>query len=187
MPSACQTTPAGRDSTSREAPIFRRLSGSCHLLCFRESTLVVYMTDPAEDPEVQRRFDREKVIFEQDCQEFRSLNGFLWQVPVLVSTLTGGLWFGADKVASGSVVRPALWLLACCVNLVFVAVLWRLRAGPMEALLGRIHAYQGVPRSRGKYTMIWMFTFLLVLSAVVSLLALLHDVGVFKLVARCWT
>jgi hypothetical protein len=145
------------------------------------------MTADKEDPQVQRDFDRKKVIFEQDCQEFRSLNGFLWQVPVLVSTLTGGLWFGADKVATGSVVRPALWLLSCCVNLVFVAVLWRLRAGPMEALLGRIHAYQDVPRSGGKYTMICMFTFLLVLSAVISLVALFYDLGFFKFIARCWT
>ncbi len=142
--------------------------------------------DP-EDPEIQRRFDREKVIFEQDCQEFRSLNGFLWQIPVLVSTLTGGLWFGADKVASGSSVRPALWLLAFFVNVVFVVVLWRLRAGPMEALLDRIHAYQDVPRSRGKYTMISMFTVLLALSAVVSLIALLNEMGVFSYIARCWT
>ncbi len=27
-----------------------------------------------EDPEIQRDFDRKKVIFEQDCQEYRSLN-----------------------------------------------------------------------------------------------------------------
>jgi hypothetical protein len=128
------------------------------------------MTGAEDDTEARRQFDRAKVIFEQDCQEFRSLNGFLWQIPVIVSTLTGGLWFGADKVDSNSLVRPALWLLACVVNVVFVVVLWRLRAGPMENLLNRIHAFQGVPRSRGKYTMIIMFTLLLALSAIVSFL-----------------
>ena len=138
--------------------------------------------------EAKRQFDRAKVIFEQDCQEFRSLNGFLWQIPVMVSTLTGGLWFGADKVAGDSMVRPALWLLAGIVNVVFVVVLWRLRAGPMENLLDRIHAYQGVPRSRGKYTMIWMFTLLLTLSAVVSLLAFVPAAALLgRKVAQCWT
>jgi hypothetical protein len=73
-----------------------------------------------EDPEIQRQFDREKAIFEQDCQDFRSLNGFLWQIPVIVSTLTGGLWFGVDKVAKDSFVRPSLWILAFVVNVVFV-------------------------------------------------------------------
>lgn len=145
------------------------------------------MTADTEDPEIKRRFDREKVIFEQDCQEFRSLNGFLWQIPVMVSTLTGGLWFGVDKVATGSFVRPALWFLAGLVNVVFVVVLWRLRAGPMETVLNRIHAYQSVARSGGKYTMISAFSVLLVLSALISFGALLHELGILKRVARCCT
>ncbi|MEH2470609.1 hypothetical protein V1281_000149 [Nitrobacteraceae bacterium AZCC 2161] len=45
----------------------------------------------------QREFDHQKVIFEQDCQEFRSLNGFLWQVPVIVSSLTGGFGLAQRK------------------------------------------------------------------------------------------
>jgi hypothetical protein len=98
------------------------------------------------------------------------------------------LWFGVDKVGANSFVRPALWLLACAVNLVFVIVLWRLRAGPMENLLDRIHAYQGVPRSGGKYTMISMFTLLLLLSAAVSFVAFLPDVGLlWGRAAQCWT
>ena len=30
-------------------------------------------------------------VYEQLNQDYRSLNGFLWQLPVLVTTLTGGL------------------------------------------------------------------------------------------------
>jgi hypothetical protein len=48
-----------------------------------------------EEAEADRAFEKAKTIFEQDCQEFRSLNGFLWQIPVIVSTLTGGLWLCA--------------------------------------------------------------------------------------------
>ncbi len=55
-------------------------------------------TNDAVEAAAERDFQRKKVIFEQDCQEFRSLNGFLWQIPVIVSTLTGGLWFGAGKI-----------------------------------------------------------------------------------------
>ena len=34
-----------------------------------------------------------KVVYEQLCNDFRSLNGFLWQTPLIFITLTGGLWF----------------------------------------------------------------------------------------------
>jgi hypothetical protein len=93
-----------------------------------------------EEAEAERLFQRQKTVFEQDCQEFRSLNGFLWQIPVIVSTLTGGLWFGAGKI-DDRFLQAALFLLAGCVNLCFVVVLWRLRRGVMEPLLGRITEY----------------------------------------------
>ena len=132
------------------------------------------MVDP--DKQHQRRFDRAKSIFEQDCQEFRSLNGFLWQIPVIVSTLTGGLWFGVTKIGADSIVKPALFFLAGMVNLTFIVVLWRLRKGVMENLLDRIHEYQGRPRAGGRYTMIRMFTVLLAVSSIISFAAFLRDV-----------
>lgn len=127
------------------------------------------MTDTNDTAEAaaEREFQRAKAIFEQDCHEFRSLNGFLWQIPVIVSTLTGGLWFGAGKI-DDRLLQAALFLLAGCTNLCFVVVLWRLRRGVMEPLLGRITDYQGRPRSTGKYTMIVMFSILLLLSFSVS-------------------
>jgi hypothetical protein len=126
------------------------------------------------DAEAERAFEKEKTIFEQDCQEFRSLNGFLWQIPVIVSTLTGGLWFGAAKLTNESaIIQSWLFLLAGVVNLCFVIVLWRLRAGVMEPLLERITAYQGRGRNSRKYLMIWMFTILLVFSSLFSFFAFL--------------
>lgn len=127
-------------------------------------------TDNASEAAAERDFQRAKVIFEQDCQEFRSLNGFLWQIPVIVSTLTGGLWFGAGKI-DDRFLQAALFLLAGSANLSFVVVLWRLRRGVMEPLLGRITEYQGRPRNAGKYAMIIMFSILLTLSCLLSLAA----------------
>lgn len=129
-------------------------------------------TDEVAAAAVERDFQRGKVIFEQDCQEFRSLNGFLWQIPVIVSTLTGGLWFGAGKI-DDRFLQAALFLLAGCANLCFVVVLWRLRRGVMEPLLGRITDYQDRPRNAGKYTMIIMFSMLLVLSFILSVAAVI--------------
>lgn len=127
-------------------------------------------TDDAKEAAAERDFQRAKVIFEQDCQEFRSLNGFLWQIPMIVSTLTGGLWFGAGKI-DDRFLQAALFLLAGCANVCFVVVLWRLRRGVMEPLLGRITEFQGRPRNTGKYTMIIMFSVLLSLSFLLSLAA----------------
>jgi hypothetical protein len=140
------------------------------------------MTDPidatdAEESAIQRQFDRQKCIFEQDCQEFRSLNGFLWQIPVIVSTLTGGLWFGATKVDSNAFIQSSLFLLAALSNLCFIVVLWRLRAWVMEPLLERIAAYQGGSRPSGRYTMIWTFTVLLLFSAGFSFAAFALKAG----------
>jgi len=124
-----------------------------------------------EERDAERTFQRARVIFEQDCQEFRSLNSFLWQIPVLVSTLTGGLWFGASKVTDSFVVQSSLFLLAGVANITFIIVLWRLRKGVMEPLLTHIATYQGRDRNPGKYTMIWSFTALLVASSGLSFLA----------------
>ncbi|MGY4447541.1 hypothetical protein ACVWZR_002201 [Bradyrhizobium sp. i1.3.1] len=69
------------------------------------------------------------------------------------------------------IIQSWLFLLAGVVNLCFVVVLWRLRAGVMEPLLERITAYQGRPRTRGKYLMIWMFTMVLTFSSIFSFFA----------------
>jgi hypothetical protein len=135
------------------------------------------MVDP--EKQLQRQFDHAKTIFEQDCEEFRSLNGFLWQIPVIVSTLTGGLWFGVTKIGDDSIVKPAMFFLAGMVNLTFIVVLWRLRKGVMESLLDRIHEYQGRPRSGGRYTMIRMFTALLAVSSFISFIAFIRELPTF--------
>lgn len=49
------------------------------------------MSDPNE-------FEREKVCYEQNFAQARSLNSQLNQVPALAMTLTGGLWFAAGAI-----------------------------------------------------------------------------------------
>lgn len=124
-----------------------------------------------EEKAREREFQKAKTIFEQDCQEFRSLNGFLWQVPVIVSTLTGGLWFGAAKIPGDVLIQASLFILAGVANLVFIVVLWRLRVKVMEPLLQRITEYQGRSRTSGKYTMIVVFMLLLLSSTLLSFVA----------------
>lgn len=43
----------------------------------------------------QLEFERERVCYEQNFEQARSLNGQMNQIPTVAITLTGGLWFAA--------------------------------------------------------------------------------------------
>jgi hypothetical protein len=58
------------------------------------------------------RFQREKAAFEQTCNSFRSLNQLMWQVPLIATSLTGGLWYGVANGALNKAGRFGLLLLA---------------------------------------------------------------------------
>lgn len=76
---------------------------------------------------VMEEFEREKVCYEQNYLQFRSLNQIMWQVPILAMTLTGGLWFGAAKVNNIPNFQYALLLLAGISNIGLIVVLTRTR------------------------------------------------------------
>ena len=47
---------------------------------------------------MRQHFERDKTAFQENASNLRSLNQFLWQVPTIAITLTGGLWFGVTKI-----------------------------------------------------------------------------------------
>ncbi|MEE9454661.1 MAG: class I SAM-dependent methyltransferase [Paracoccaceae bacterium] len=65
--------------------------------------------------------------YEQNYQQFRSLNQIMWQIPVLAMTLTGGLWFGVSNLQDNPLLTSILLLTACVGNLALVAILYRFR------------------------------------------------------------
>lgn len=69
----------------------------------------------------------EKEAYEQNYQQFRSLNQIMWQIPVLAMTLTGGLWFGVSKIEDNYLLACVLLLTAVVGNLALVIVLYRFR------------------------------------------------------------
>jgi hypothetical protein len=71
-------------------------------------------------------FERDKVVYEQNAQHLRSLNQFLWQVPTIAITLTGGLWYGVTKI-DAFIVREGLLLFAGLANILLVIVVLRIR------------------------------------------------------------
>lgn len=69
----------------------------------------------------------EQSAYEQNYQQFRSLNQIMWQIPVLAMTLTGGLWFGVSKLSDNPLLTSALLLTAVFGNLTLVFILYRFR------------------------------------------------------------
>ena len=86
---------------------------------------------------MDENFEREKVCYEQNFEQFRSLNQIMWQVPIIAMTLTGGIWFGAASVGSMSGFQYLLLVLAAMGNIGLIVVLTRTRfvmEGYLEAI-----------------------------------------------------
>lgn len=123
--------------------------------------------------------DKQQIIYEQNCQDFRQLNNVMWQVPVLAMTLTGGIWFGVSMVQNAPWIQVALWALSVFSNIGFIFVLLRLRKGVMERILKEKRKYEGVEAVKGRYTVIVIFSLVLGLAAGIGVIAV--GVGLFDI------
>lgn len=72
-------------------------------------------------------FERQKLCYEHNCEQFRSLNQIMWQVPVIAMTLTGGLWFGAASLESMPGFKYLLLTFGALANIGLILVLTRVR------------------------------------------------------------
>lgn len=105
-----------------------------------------------------------QVAYEQLCDDFRSLNGFLWQTPLIVMTLTGGLWFA---VASFDLTVPAqarLLQFAAIANVLMIAALIRLRY-VMHCIQNQIRALDGRDKIGLNFFIVGCFSIMLAIAA----------------------
>lgn len=73
-------------------------------------------------------FEREKICYQQNFEQARSLNSQMTRVPVLAMTLTGGLWFAAGITENiHCEIRFALLVFAGLCNLALIATALRIR------------------------------------------------------------
>ena len=111
-----------------------------------------------------------EVVYEQLNGDYRSLNGFLWQIPVLVTTLTGGLWVAAANRGLTDLARSRLLEFAGVADLLVIVALFRLRS-VLVGIQRRIRAMnQGAP-SRVNYVVVLVTSALLAMAGVGSLAA----------------
>lgn len=114
--------------------------------------------------------DRDALIYEQSCLEFRSLNGFFWQIPLIMMTLNGGLWYSVASLDLSVCAQRGILLFGALANLVMVFGLARLRS-VMQDLLTNIHAFQGTRPSGRPRLIQTLFSVLLLAAALGSVLA----------------
>ncbi|WP_420469869.1 hypothetical protein [Brevundimonas sp. FT23042] len=105
----------------------------------------------------------EEKIYTEHCAEFRALNIIFWQIPVIVTTLNGGLWFALASLDLTVWGQRMILGFAVVVNIAFFVALVRLRA-IMERLLERIRRFEGRGRERGAYTVLTLFGLLMAIA-----------------------
>jgi hypothetical protein len=120
--------------------------------------------------DVEHNRPDQKVIYEQRCDDFRSLNTFLWQSPLIIMTLTGGLWFAVASFDISNTARSMLLVFAGIANILMIIALYRLRA-VMESVLDDIRDYDRKVPIGGSYTIVRCFCALLLCAAGGSLYA----------------
>ena len=110
---------------------------------------------------VEQDFEREKLCYQQNCEQFRALNVQMNRIPTFAVTLTGGLWFGAalheDYLDPNlvSTARALLLLLASLSNLALIAIAFRVR-DVMRSYLVKIEEFRNSSFVTGKSKRSWL-------------------------------
>jgi hypothetical protein len=110
------------------------------------------------------------LIYEQQSNEFRSLNTFFWQIPLIMMTLNGGLWFSVATLEVDPIVQRCMLWFAAGANLVMAVALVRLRK-VMGDLLKEIRAYEGRAAPKTERIILWLFCGVFVVAATGALVA----------------
>jgi hypothetical protein len=104
-------------------------------------------------------------LYAELCADFRALNTFFWQIPLIMMTLNGGLWFAVAGMEISDALRQAVLIFAAVADLLMIIALWRLRFN-MNELLVQIHQLEGRQVSKGFGLIAVLFSLLLLMAAV---------------------
>ncbi len=115
--------------------------------------------------------DKAALIYEQKCQDIRSLNEILWKFPVIAMTITGGLWYGAVSLNMPGELKSYIFLFSSIINILFCIVLVRIRF-VINIYLKSTRGFEGKPLSKGYYVVI-VFSLMLLTSSFFSFLLFL--------------
>jgi hypothetical protein len=108
--------------------------------------------------------------YEQMCEDYRSLNGFLWQIPIIVTTLNGGLWFSVANFPFTLHAQTDLLRFATIADLLMIVVLWRVRI-VLNGVQEQISKLDGRSLGKARFIVVTCFTVLLGVAALGSFTA----------------
>jgi hypothetical protein len=80
------------------------------------------------------------VLYEQWCEDFRSINDIFWRLPTIAMTVTGGVAVAIGSLQLTDFTVKSLLLFGSLCNVFLIFAAWRLRRGVMSELLSKIHA-----------------------------------------------
>lgn len=133
------------------------------------------------DKQQQDEFEREKVCYEQNFKQARSLNAQMNQIPTLAITLTGGLWFAAgvtEKMQTPMRFGLLLFAGVCDIGLglailrvrdVFRSYLEKLRAFHPTSFVDGRPSNPKIARLRD-YSMVAVYALLMLVASLLSLI-----------------
>lgn len=111
---------------------------------------------------------KEIVIYQERCQNFRSLNDLMWKIPFIAMTLTGGLWFGVASLDFSNEMRKALLFLSAVSNCLFVIVLYRVRS-ILAKYLEWMREFESEKKSKKLgYCVVTCFSIILIVASLLS-------------------
>ncbi|MCB5186149.1 hypothetical protein LG201_13120 [Methylobacillus gramineus] len=127
-----------------------------------------------------RKFEKKRVCFEQNSEHLRSLNGLMWQVPLIAMTLTGGLWFGIAQLNPNKTVVMGVLILAAATNFGLIFVMLRMRYIFSQILLKTKEFYPtGIANTTGhcflkNWLVVFIFSLLLLYASISSLVGAMN-------------
>jgi len=126
-------------------------------------------------------FEKEKVCYEQNFQQLRSLNDQMNRIPTIAVTLTGGLWYGASLTGHvDPAIRFGLIILAGFCDLALILACIRTR-DVMQSYMEQIKQFNPDRYASGRplkpvlklmadYSMIGVYCYLMAIVAALSFL-----------------
>lgn len=106
-------------------------------------------------------------IYKRLGDDFRSLNVILWQLPPIMITITGGLWFAAANFKLTSSGQSLILMFVSISNVLMILAMLRLRY-VIFGLQKQIRAIDNLPTSQNPFLTVSLMSGVLALSAIGS-------------------
>ncbi len=107
---------------------------------------------------------KEELIYEQQSNDVRALNTFFWQIPLIMMTLNGGLWFSVASLELDSMSQRGLLWFAALANIVMAFALTRVR-DILGELLSETRKFDGRSTPKTERIVVRLFCLMMILAA----------------------